>query len=188
VENGLANFPPIRLAAEYPRNVTICWAVSPWPDRCPFAYNQNASRTSRPSVTYDVLFIIKPQIHRLMPQSEAQSSVRAEWNCLRRNSYIITTTFERFEVFTVATAKMPVAPGGSCKNGRFGRLCHLHHQGGKNRRARKGASSAHALHLIVTAKVVPSSMILSTLITEAIISSEKLVLTSATCQWTTRCL
>jgi hypothetical protein len=56
-----------------------------------------------------------------------------------------------------------VTPRGSYKNQRFGGTYHLHHQ-----------------ELLVTAKVVPSWLILSTLMMEAIFFSETSVLTRAT--------
>jgi hypothetical protein len=65
-----------------------------------------------------------------------------------------------------------VTPCGSCKNRRFGATYHLHHKGENNQRTRYNVSS----------NFVPSSLILFTLMMEAIISSETSVLTL-----TTRC-
>jgi hypothetical protein len=65
-----------------------------------------------------------------------------------------------------------VWPCGARKYRRFGGANHLHHQSDKNRPARNMSS---ALELIITANV-PSSPILSTLIMEAIRSSEESIL------------
>jgi hypothetical protein len=50
-----------------------------------------------------------------------------------------------FGVFTVVTVKnavfWDVTPCGSCKNGRFGRMYHLHHQGDKNWQSKNNVSS-----------------------------------------------
>jgi hypothetical protein len=59
---------------------------------------------------------------------------------------------------------------GSCKNQRFGRTYHPHHQGDKNRSMRQ---------LLVTANV-PSSLILVNLMMEALCSSKIPVPTRAT--------
>jgi hypothetical protein len=66
-----------------------------------------------------------------------------------------------------------VAPCGSSNNRRFQGTYSLRHQSGKNQRARNN------VELLVTANVVPSSLILSTLMTEAIPSSRTSVLTRA---------
>jgi hypothetical protein len=63
-------------------------------------------------------------------------------------------------------------------------MYHLHHQGGKNQRAKNISSNYQmflrsVLRLLVTANVVPSSPILVTLMMEAIRSSETSVLTKA---------
>jgi hypothetical protein len=67
-----------------------------------------------------------------------------------------------------------VIPCGSCKKRHFGGKYRFHHQDDKNRRTRKDVSLLH------TGKVIPSSLILATLITEAISSSETSVLKTAT--------
>jgi hypothetical protein len=69
-----------------------------------------------------------------------------------------------------------VTPCGYCKSQRFGGTYRLHRQGKKNRRVflRRGLRS------LVTATVVPSSIILSTLMAEAIRFSETSVVTRAT--------
>jgi hypothetical protein len=70
-------------------------------------------------------------------------------------------TYERFEVFMPVAMKnaffWDVTTCGSCKNGRFG----------------------GTVQLLVTVDIVPSSLILSALMTENIISSESSVLTRA---------
>jgi hypothetical protein len=71
-----------------------------------------------------------------------------------------------------------VKPRGSGKNLRFGGTYRLHHQNGKNKRARNNVGSAR--ELLVSANVVPSSPTLFTLMMEAIRSSEMSVLTRAT--------
>jgi hypothetical protein len=69
-------------------------------------------------------------------------------------------------------------PCGSCKNRSFGGTYHLSHQGDKNRRARNNVSSNY--QLVVTAKFVPGSLLLFTLMKQAIYSFEKSVFTTAT--------
>jgi hypothetical protein len=64
-----------------------------------------------------------------------------------------------------------VMPCASCKNRRFGGTYRTHHQSGKNQRPRN--------KLLVTANV-PSSLVLVTLMTKAIRSCGKSVLTTAT--------
>jgi hypothetical protein len=59
----------------------------------------------------------------------------------------------------------------SCNNRRFGGMYRLQHQGEILR---------SVLHLLATANVVPSSLIIFTLMTEAIRSSETSVITRAT--------
>jgi hypothetical protein len=59
---------------------------------------------------------------------------------------------------------LDVTERGSCKNRRFGETYRLHHQADKNQRTRNW--------LLVTANVVPSSLIHFTLIMEVIRSSE----------------
>jgi hypothetical protein len=71
-----------------------------------------------------------------------------------------------------------VMPCGSCKNRRFGGMYRLHHQGDKNWRTGNNVSSV--LRLLITANVVPSSQILSTLMMDAIPSFETSVLTGST--------
>jgi hypothetical protein len=92
-----------------------------------------------------------------------------------------------------------VSPRGSCKNRRFGATSRLNHQEEKNRRVRNNFSSKYQallaakqyyihvvflrsmLRLLVTAKVVPNSPILVTLMMmEATRSSETSVITRAT--------
>jgi hypothetical protein len=67
----------------------------------------------------------------------------------------------RFEVSTAVTIKngvfWDVTQCDSCKNRRFGGTYHLALQGGRNQRSRKNVSSK----LLLTAKVVPSSLIFS---------------------------
>jgi hypothetical protein len=74
----------------------------------------------------------------------------------------------RFEIFTAMAMKntvfWDVTTRGSCKNRSFGGTYRLHHDGDKNRRARKNVS--------FSANVVPSTPILVTLMMEAISSSE----------------
>jgi hypothetical protein len=67
-----------------------------------------------------------------------------------------------------------VTPSVSCENRRFTRMYPLHHQGGKNQRIRNNVSSDK---LLVTANVVRSSLTLSILIMEAILSFETLNIT-----------
>jgi hypothetical protein len=87
----------------------------------------------------------------------------------------------RFEVFTAVTMKnivlWDVTAYGFCKHRRFGGTCLLHHQGDKNLPARNVSSSV--LCLLVLANV-PNSLILVTLMMEAISFSETSVLTRAT--------
>jgi hypothetical protein len=96
----------------------------------------------------------------------------------------------RFEVITAVTMKIDVfwdvAPRGSWKNWRFGGTYRPHHQGDKNRRARKNVTKLAAearceerILILVTANV-PGSLILSTLMMEVICFSVMSVLTRAT--------
>jgi hypothetical protein len=56
--------------------------------------------------------------------------------------YKIYTRFENFTAVTVNNAIFcDVMPCGSCKNRRFGEICHLHHQGEENQRARNVSSN-----------------------------------------------
>jgi hypothetical protein len=81
-----------------------------------------------------------------------------------------------------------VTPCGSCKNQRFRGKYRFHHQGDKIWQAMNKVGSIHkakkflrsVLRLLVTAKVVPSSLILVTMMMETISSSETSVLTRAT--------
>jgi hypothetical protein len=94
-----------------------------------------------------------------------------------------------------------VTPCGCCKNCHFGGIYCLHHQGGKNQLPRNNVSSnkqlkhtawtilavtgnwstlRNVLQLLVIANIVPSSLILSTLMVKVICSSEMAVLTRAT--------
>jgi hypothetical protein len=66
-----------------------------------------------------------------------------------------------------------VTPCSSCKNQRFEGKYRLYHQCGKNQRARNISKN-------YTANVVSSALILSTLMMEAIFSSETSVITRAT--------
>jgi hypothetical protein len=69
----------------------------------------------------------------------------------------------------------------SSKNRRFAGMYRLHHQSDKNRQARSlTVILSSVLRLLVTANIVPSSLILVTLMLEAILSSETSVLTIAT--------
>jgi hypothetical protein len=94
----------------------------------------------------------------------------------------------RFEVFTAVTMKngvfWDVTPCGSCKSRRFGGTWRLLYQGGKIDELGTTLvviSNQRMLHrLLVTASVVPSSLILVTLMKEALSSSETSVLTRAT--------
>jgi hypothetical protein len=74
----------------------------------------------------------------------------------------------RFEVLTGVTKKnavfLDVTQCCSCKNRSFGGTYRLHHQGGENQRA--------IFQLLVTGYIIPSSLILSTLMLEAIHPSE----------------
>jgi hypothetical protein len=81
---------------------------------------------------------------------------------------------------------------GSCKNRRFGGTCLLHHRDDRNQLATNNVTSnqqrsdeilsflRNILVWLVTANVVPSSLILVTLMMEAISSSGTSVLTRAT--------
>jgi hypothetical protein len=66
-------------------------------------------------------------------------------------------------------------PCGSCKNSRFGGTYRLHHQGGKNVREK-----CSVFQLLVTANVLHSSLLLFTVMMNAISSSETPVLIRAT--------
>jgi hypothetical protein len=76
---------------------------------------------------------------------------------------------------------LDVMPCGSCKNQHFRGTYRLHHQGGKNQQARNNhlVVLCGLLQLLVTSDIVPSSLILSTLMMEAICSSKMLVITRA---------
>jgi hypothetical protein len=65
-----------------------------------------------------------------------------------------------------------VTPCNSRKSRRFGGMYLLHHQGGKSLRS--------VLQLLVTANIVPSSLVLFNMLMEAIRSSETPILTRAT--------
>jgi hypothetical protein len=86
----------------------------------------------------------------------------------------------RFEVFTAMTMKnaicCDVKPCGSCKDRNFGGTYPLHHQGDKNRWARNKLAGTNNRRTLQRTIAVPSSPILVTLMMEAKISSEKLVL------------
>jgi hypothetical protein len=77
-----------------------------------------------------------------------------------------------------------VIPCGSCKNRRFGGTWRLHHQGDKNQCTRNNVSHTVFLRsvrqLLVTANIVPSSLIPVTVMREALRSSKTSVLTRAT--------
>jgi hypothetical protein len=64
-----------------------------------------------------------------------------------------------------------MTPCGSCKNWCFAGTYRLHNQGEKNQRTTNSLSSV--LQFLVTANVVPGSLILFTLMKEAIRSSER---------------
>jgi hypothetical protein len=131
------------------------------------------------------------------------------WQCSRSHRVLatcvckstifrITHSHGRFEVFTAVTMKNTVfwyvSPCGSFKYRRFEGTYRLHHQGGKNQRARNSVNSnqqpQHAVEivflrsvrrLLASAIVFPTSPIPVTLILEAAMSSsETPVLTSAT--------
>jgi hypothetical protein len=74
-----------------------------------------------------------------------------------------------------------VTPCGSCKNRCFVGMYHPHHHGGKNHWVRNVSSNYQLKHtvLLITANA-PSLLIFSTLMIEAISSSETSVLTRAT--------
>jgi hypothetical protein len=67
---------------------------------------------------------------------------------------------------------------GFFKSGYFGGTYHCHYQGEKNQPANNNYSSV--LQLLVTANIVPSSLIIFTLMMEAIHCSEMSVITSVT--------
>jgi hypothetical protein len=67
-----------------------------------------------------------------------------------------------------------VTPCGCCKNRRSGETYRINHQGDKNR---KTSFLRSILRLLVTANAVPSLPILSTLMMEAIRSSETSIFT-----------
>jgi hypothetical protein len=82
-----------------------------------------------------------------------------------------------------------VTPCDSSKTRRFGGKYRLHHQNEKNRRARNSVSSNYEPKhvfirsmrlLIIASNVIPRSLILITLMIEAIPSSETSILTRAT--------
>jgi hypothetical protein len=98
------------------------------------------------------------------------------------------TSYAGFEVFTAVIMKNAVfwyiTPYGPCENWYFGGTCHLHHQGQKNQQDRNNVSKILAFlrsvrQLLATYNVVPSSLILFTLM-EEIYSSETSLLTRAT--------
>jgi hypothetical protein len=70
-----------------------------------------------------------------------------------------------------------VMPCGTSKNWHFGGRYHLHHQGGEISKL----GTCCVLQLLVTTNVVPSSLILSTLMMEVISSSKTSPHTRATC-------
>jgi hypothetical protein len=65
-----------------------------------------------------------------------------------------------------------VTPRGLCKNRRFGGTYRLHHQGEKNHGAFQPVFLHSVLQALVTAYTVTSSMILVTLMMEALSSSD----------------
>jgi hypothetical protein len=75
-------------------------------------------------------------------------------------------------------------PRGSCKNRRLGGTYRLHHQGDKNRWTRDVSHTKYFFAVFIsrqlTASVVPSSLILVTLMKEELSSSETSVLIRAT--------
>jgi hypothetical protein len=96
--------------------------------------------------------------------------------------------YVRFEILTAVTMKNSVFCDEmlytSCKNRRFGGNFRLHHEAWKDHWARKNVWSNQQLVytclLLVNVYVVPSSLILSTLMRGSISSSETLVLTRVT--------
>jgi hypothetical protein len=86
---------------------------------------------------------------------------------MKNTNKVYYLKFEIFKVVTVKNVFWDVAPCGCCKNRRFGETYLLHHE-------------CSMLRLLVTANVVPSSLIISTLMMEAIRSSETSVLTRTT--------
>jgi hypothetical protein len=105
-----------------------------------------------------------------------------EWNISLKSHLWELTEKVSFEVFTAVTTKNAVfsdmTPCDYFKNRRFGRTYRFHLQSDKNRRTRKTLEVTSKL--IVTAKVVHSSLILFNLMMEAIRSPESSVLTRAT--------
>jgi hypothetical protein len=87
----------------------------------------------------------------------------------------------RIAVFTAIAMKnavfWDVTPFGCCWNRHFGGTYRLHYQCGKNQQVRNKFNSNQ---LLDTVKFVPSSLILSTLMMEAVCSSETSVSTRAT--------
>jgi hypothetical protein len=69
---------------------------------------------------------------------------------------------------------------GSCENRRFGGTYRLHHQGDKNRRARKPFAVISHQSMLQRENNFPSLPILVTLMMEVILSSETWVLKRAT--------
>jgi hypothetical protein len=91
----------------------------------------------------------------------------------------------RTEVFTAVTMMTAVfwavTPRGSCENRRFGVTYRLYHQGKNSQRARNNVSSnKQPKHRFLVTANVPGSLILVTLMTEVLSSSEMSVLTRAT--------
>jgi hypothetical protein len=128
------------------------------------------------------------------PTGAISTPVRITANKSRRNecNNMNSTYFVTFEVFAAMTTKnsvfWDVTPCGSCKNGLFIGMYHLHHQDKRNQRTRKtllvtsnwNIFLQSVLQFLVTANDFPSSLILFSPMMEAILSSETLVLTRAT--------
>jgi hypothetical protein len=82
--------------------------------------------------------------------------------------------YEEYRILGCDTARL-------LKNPRSGGASHLHHQSEKNQQAhREGIFLRNMLQVLVTANFIPISLILFTLMMEAICSSGKWVLTGAT--------
>jgi hypothetical protein len=88
------------------------------------------------------------------------------------------TVFQRSPLATKNAFFWDVARCGSCKNRRFGETYRLDHRYHENRRARKFLRGL--LQLLITANVVPCSLILFTLMMGAIRSFEMPALIRAT--------
>jgi hypothetical protein len=73
-----------------------------------------------------------------------------------------------------------VSPCGFCTKRRYGGMCRLHHQGGNNQQVRNNVNLSSECASVVSANVVPSSLILFILMIEATHSSITSFLTRST--------